>query len=159
MSLETATGHYFRNYTNLLLLTYPTEIIIYNFICKLVDFFVLMVLQHFNFIQASAFFDHCADRFQLLSGHLEYVVNSIQNDLHNLRVLDVQQGTEWAYHPLLHYKCHLGSNQTPRWQQTVTTNYQHEGGWGISPFSTSQGHHITNCKLNLLVYVDVGVVS
>lgn len=55
----------------------------------------------------SALLNDLADGLHVLGSHLEDVVDSVEHDLHHLRVLHVEQRAERRDHILLHHVRHL----------------------------------------------------
>lgn len=78
--------------------------------------------------RTSTLLNEVSDSFSLLDGHLEDIVEAVENDLDDLGVLHYQQVAEWRNHLLLnqvrhlqaHGRCGISAQLPVFWPKSIT---------------------------------------
>lgn len=66
-----------------------------------------MILETLDLVEAAALLDHVGDGLNVAAGHLEEVVDAVEDDLDDLGVLAAEEAAEGRDDALLDQVCHL----------------------------------------------------
>lgn len=83
------------------------KVLLDNIVSEFVNFNIFMVLQLFDLRQAIALLDDVGNLLRTVTGHLQHVVDAIEDHINNLRIVTLQQLAERRNCARLHQLRHL----------------------------------------------------